>query len=271
MMKTNLKNKVVLITGSGSGIGKATALRFCESGAVVIINGRNENKLIDAQQEFLRLGYEVDYCVADVTNVHDCAWLHNYIMTQHGKIDVVIANGSVSMNARFDESSQVHFREVVTSNIFSVTTPLFAFLNNIKETGGSFIIISSLAGLHGIPTASAYSVGKMALTALHQSVSAELHNSHIHIGIVYVGFTENDIDKKTYSRSGEKVLVPKRNKLLQQKQRHVAEAILRCVVKRKHKVVLSSIGKLTYFLSHFSPFIIRLAGKNASKRIKRVE
>lgn len=269
-MKNGLKNKVVLITGSGSGIGRATALRFCESGASVIINGRNENKLINTQEAFLRLGFNVDYCVADVTNVHDCAWLHNYVITRYGKIDVVIANGSISMNARFDESSQFHFREVVTSNVFSVTTPLFAFLNNLKETRGAFIIISSIAGLHGVPTASAYSVGKMALTALHQSVSAELHNSQVHIGIVYVGFTENDQDKKTYSHSGEKVLVPKRNKLLQQKQQRVAEAIFRCVIKRKQKVVLSSVGKLTYFLSRFSPFIIRFAGKKASKQIKRV-
>lgn len=270
-MKNTLTNKIVLITGSGSGIGKATAIEFCKKGAVVILNGRDENKLIKTQKDFYQEGYDVDYCVADVTNKHDCAWLHNYIITRYGKIDVVVANGSVSMNARFDESSQQHYKEVVCSTIFSVTTPLFAFLEDLKKSAGSFIIISSLAGLHGVPTASAYSMGKMALTALHQSVSAELYSTNVHLGIVYVGFTENDLDKKTYSHSGQKVSVPKRNKLLQQTQSHVAAAILRCVEKRKNSLVLSSVGKITYFLSRFAPFVIRIAGRKASERIKRIE
>jgi len=71
-MNYTFKNKIAVVTGSGSGIGRETALQLCKHGASVILNGRNESKLQRVQKEFKSYGFHVDYCVADITNHHDC-------------------------------------------------------------------------------------------------------------------------------------------------------------------------------------------------------
>lgn len=260
-MAFDFKDKVVLVTGSGSGIGKATALEFCAAGAKVILNGRNEEKLMRAQLEFEQLGHAVNYCVGDITNYHDCCWITDYVIQHHGKIDIVVANAGVSMNGRFEETKPHFFKTAVDSNIYGVVMPLFSFLPHLKKTNGSFTIISSIAGLRGIPTGSAYCVGKMALTALHQSLSAELFLYKIHLGIVYVGFTANDADKKTLSPRGELVPVPKRLKVFQQSQKKVAGSILRLIKRRRSKTVLTLTGQFTNFLARFAPAFLMFIAK----------
>lgn len=269
-MAFDFKNKVVLVTGSGSGIGKATALEFCAAGAKVILNGRNEEKLLRTQLEFEQMGYAVNYCVGDSTNYHDCCWITDYVMQLHGKIDIVVANASVSMNGRFEETKPHFFKTTVDSNIYGVVMPLFSFLPHLKKTNGSFTIISSVAALRGMPTGSAYCVGKMALTALHQSLSAELYLYKIHLGIVYVGFTENDADKKTLSPQGLLIPVPKRLKVLQQSQKKVAGSILRLIKYRRSKTILTLTGRITNFLAYFAPgllmFVAKLSQVHAMKK-----
>lgn len=266
-MKSSLKNKIAVITGSGSGVGKATALRLCESGAIVILNGRNEEKLQTTQKEFESYGYSVEYCVADVTNYHDCCWLTDFVIQKFGRIDIVIANGSISMSCRFEDTKPHLFKLVVDSTIYGVVMPLFSFLPHLKKSQGSFVLISSIAGLFGVPTASAYCTGKMALTALYQSLRAELYVYKIHFGIMYLGFTENDANKKTLAANGDWVPVPKRTKYIQFSQKRVANAILKMINARKNQNVLSSVGKLTYILSRFAPFLIHYVARISQKRL----
>jgi len=189
------------------------------------------------------------------------------VIQNFGKIDFVIANASISMNGRFEDTKPHYFKSVVDSNIYSVVMPLFSFLPHLKKSNGSFTIISSIAGLFGVPTASAYCMGKMALTALHQSLCAELSRYNVHLGIIYLGFTENDADKKTLAADGTLMLVPKRIKFIQLSQRYTANAILNMIFKRKKKSVLSLTGKLTNTLSRIAPYIIQaLAKKSELKR-----
>jgi len=258
----SLTNKVVLVTGSGSGIGKTTALEFCRKGAKVILNGRNEAKLIRVQTEFKHLGYAVDYCVANITDYEDCCNLTHFIIKQFGRIDVIVANASISMNARFEDCRPDFFKETIDSNIYSVVMPLFSFLPHLKLSQGSFVIIGSIAGIFGVPTGSAYSAGKMALTALHQSLSAELSIHNIHIGILYLGFTENDADKKTYSPQGKLIPVPQRNKIFRQSKEKVAGHILTMIKYRRSKMILSVPGIVLNFFSRFIPSVLILLLRN---------
>ncbi len=255
-MSAAFLNKVVIVTGSGSGIGKMTAEHFCKNGASVILNGRNEAKLIQAANEFKSLGYEVDYFVADVTDFKECEALVAYTIKTYGTINVLVTNASISMNARFDEMKPELFKKVLDSNIYGTTFPLYACLDILKQTKGSAIFISSAAGLYGMPTASAYSAGKMALTAIHQSLKSELHKFKIHLGIVYVGFTENTDDKKLMSANGDWLPVPKRLSFLQQPQNKVAASIIKMAKRRTNKETLSVTGKITFFMAKFFPRIL---------------
>jgi NAD(P)-dependent dehydrogenase (short-subunit alcohol dehydrogenase family) len=257
IMAFSFLNKVVIVTGSGSGIGKATALEFCKQGASVILNGRNEKKLIDAVNEFRSLGYKADHFSCDVTDFGSCQKLVAHTIKTFGTINVLVTNASISMNARFDKMGPVLFKKVLESNIYGTTMPIFASLDILKQTKGSIIFIGSVAGFYGMPTASAYSAGKMSLTALSQSLRSELHKFGVHVGIVYVGFTENDTDKKLLSHDGNWEAVPKRPRIFQQTQRSVARSVLLMVKYRRNKKTLSFAGKATSFLSRSFPRIIK--------------
>lgn len=255
-MGKSFLNKVVIVTGSGSGIGKTTALQFCKEGAKVVLNGRNETKLKNTAEQFSFLGYEVVYFAGDVTNYETCKRLVEFTIKSYGTINVLVTNGGVSMNARFDEMSPDVFKTVFDSNVYGAAMPVFASLDVLKQSKGSVIFIGSIAGLHGMPTASAYSAGKMALSALQQSLRIELRPHSVHVGILYVGFTENDPEKKLMSGSGEWASVPKRPAFLQQSQRAVARSVLQMAKHRINKRTLSLVGKGTSLLLRLYPGII---------------
>lgn len=265
-MKKHFKDKTVLITGSGSGIGKTTALECCKQGAKVILNGRNAEKLKQTQLEFSDKGFDVDFFDADITQLKECKRLTDQILQKYGSIDIVIANASLSMSGRFEDAEPNYYKQTIDSNIYSVIMPLFTFLPNLKQTKGSFVIVGSIAGMHGVPTASAYCIGKMALTALHQSLCAELSIYDLHIGIIYLGFTENDSTKLTYTANGDLIPVPKRNKLLLQTQEHVAKSIMKMIKNRRSKMILSLTGFLTYYISRFFPSLIVWLGKRTQQK-----
>lgn len=258
-MSDSFHNKVVIVTGSASGIGKAAAKLFCKNGAKVMLNSRNENKLKTVADEFVSMGYTVSFFVGDVTCYETCKALIEYTRETFGAIHVLVTSASVSMNARFEEMNPQLFKTVLDSNVYGAVMPLFASLESLKQTKGSVIFIGSVAGFYGMPTASAYSAGKMALTAIQQSIKSELHKYGVHVGILYVGFTENDVDKKLLSSSGEWKPVPNRPGLFQQTQHKVACSILQMAKHRKNKKTLSFVGVSTEFISRLAPWLINTA------------
>lgn len=265
-MSISFLNKVVVVTGSGSGIGKATAAEFCKSGASVILNGRNEDKLKITTNEFKALGYSVDYFVADITDLQACKEMVAFTIKTFGTINVLVTNAGISMNARFDKMDPEMFKKILDSNIYGATSPLFACMDILKQTKGSVIFISSLAGIYGMPTASAYSAGKMALTALQQSLRSELHEDGIHVGILYVGFTENDPQKKLMSDDGAWLPVPERPRLLQQTQNEVAKNVLLMAKNRVNKKTLSVVGVFLSITAGIAPWVIAYTSRLSQKK-----
>ena len=250
------KNKVIIITGSGGGIGKATAIEFCKNGASVMLNGRNAEKLAQTEILLRGMGFTVSSFTADVTDFSECQKLVEKTLNTFGRLDVIVTNASLSMRARFDEMTPETFKKVLDSNIYGSIMPVKAALDDLIATKGSIVFIGSVAGFYGLPTASAYSTGKTALTALSQSLRAELTPKGVHVGIVYVGFTENDDDKLVLDADGQLVLVAPRLKWIQQTQVQVAQSIVKLTIKRRNRVVLSFIGKSLAFIVRFFPFIM---------------
>jgi short-subunit dehydrogenase len=250
------KNKTAIVTGSGMGIGKAIALELCKAGANVVLNGRNAERLEKTHQEFLQKGYSVVAVRGDVTKISDCEAVVQKAIDTFGQIDMLITNAGISMRERFDSLQPEVFSQIIESNINGSAFPAFKALPFIKKTKGSIVFISSAAGMIGLPTASAYSAGKMALTALAQSLKIELASSGVHIGIVHVGFTQNDVEKRVLNATGELIPVAERPAYLQQTQEQVAKAVLSTIRKRKFKVILSLVGKINAFAVKFFPSLV---------------
>ena len=268
---SHFKNKTAIVTGSGMGIGKAIALEFCKAGASVVLNGRNPERLEKTYQELKQKGYAVAAVAGDVTKSETCDAMVKKAIETFGGIDFLVTNAGISMRERFENLQPEIFSQIIESNINGSVFPALKALPHIKKSKGSIVFISSAAGMIGLPTASAYSAGKMALTALAQSMKIELADSGVHIGIVHVGFTKNDDEKRVLNASGELIPVASRPPYLQQTQEQVAQAVLATIRKRKFKVILTIVGKLNAFAVRFFPnLVIRIVTSSFRKMEKKL-
>ena len=259
MKRQDFKDKVAIVTGSSQGIGKATAIELCKRGATVVLNGRTQSKLRKAELELLGKGYKVRGIQADITSMEDCKRLMHETVQEFGRIDILINNGSLTMNESFEELNADLFSKIHNSNSIGAVYPTKFALPFLKKTKGSVIFISSLAGLHSMPFASGYSMGKMALTALWQSLRIELSSTGVHFGICYVSFTENESSKRMIKADGTLVPVPKRPWFMLQSRNKVARKIVGMVKYRRKKVTLSCLGKVIALLfRHFPNLVLNL-------------
>lgn len=256
-MNYSFKKKVALVTGSSRGIGKAIAIELCKQGAKVILNGRNAETLENTKKWFLAQKYDVIAAAADITNFEACEELVKLATKTYGKLDIVIANGGIAGSASMLNFSSDEFKAVVDSNVYGSYFPIKAALPELDKTNGSVVFISSLAGLRGIPDHVAYSVGKMSLTAMAQGLAVELKHLNIHVGIVYVGFTENESTKTLLGEGGKLIPVPERPAFLQQSREQVARSVLRLIKRRKFKVVLTPLGKLNSVAARLFPGLLQ--------------
>jgi short-subunit dehydrogenase len=263
-----LTDKVVFVTGSSKGIGKAVAIELLKAGARVVLNGRNSQVLAKTAEALSTRG-EVMQIAADVSESHAFEDALKKIIEHFGKLDVLVLNAGLSSYGAVERTSDNSLESVMRVNTFGPFRGARIALPELKKNGGSVVFISSLAGLHGTPYASVYSMSKMALTALAQSMKTELTGEGVHVGIVYVGFTKNEPDKTTVAPDGSIRPLQERPGYIQQPVEKVARHIVRSIRRRRFRTTLSPMGKFMGFFIRFFPraalLVIRGMRKQAAK------
>ncbi len=204
----NQSKKVALVTGSSRGIGRETAKILAQDGYSVVLHGKNPTRLAETAAIFKNQGYDILSVAADVTNISEVQTMFDKIMEHFGRLDVLVTNASLTMESEFMDTKPEAFRQVVDSHIYGSIFPVKIMLEEIKKNKGSIILISSLAGLHGLPRFSAYCTGKMALTAFWQSLRIEQRKTGLHLGLVHLAFVQNDPDKTLINAQGEMENMP---------------------------------------------------------------
>lgn len=254
MFKGNdLSNKVAVVTGATRGLGRVLAEQLCQEGMSVVLNGRNKEALLSEVRFLEEQGYNVVGVHGDITDYEDCKSIMDETLHTFGRIDYLINNASITMNDSFLNSDPSVLESVVQSNSLGSLYPTKAALPHLQITKGSVIFISSLAGLHGMSSASGYCMGKMSLTALWQCLKLELASTGVHFGICYLGFVENDSSKVMLDGNGQKVKVPHRPKFVQMSQLNVARKIIRMMKRRSSKKTFSVLGKFAAFQFRYFP------------------
>lgn len=256
-MKTkSFKDKVAIITGSSRGIGKSTAIALSNQGANVVLNGRNKKNLSRVENIIKNNGGKVISFCGDICNPDHAKKLVDRAKETFGRIDILINNAGMSMRGHFGELNPVVFKSIFDINVLgTVNTSIYA-LPHIKETNGSIVFVSSVAGIRGLPNNSAYSSSKMALRAIAESIRIEEFNSNIHVGLIYVGITEIEKDKKTIAADGSLLALEDRSKFKVQSRAQVANSILTNIRNRKFRTILTGMGKLNAFLQPIAPDLV---------------
>ncbi len=188
-----VKNKIVIVTGAGSGIGKATALHFAKHGAIVVVSDINFES---AQEVSSAIKNNGGYSVANKCNVANYEEVENLISStvkEFGKLDVIVNNAGIGPNLlRTHESKIKDWDRVISVNQTGVFYCMKVALNQFLEQGyGNIVNIASLAGLKASPNNISYSASKFAVVGMTKSAAMEYATKNIRVNAVCPGYTES--------------------------------------------------------------------------------
>src|SRR3712207_3015567 len=175
MSENTVDRRVVVITGASSGIGRATALRFAESGAALVLNARGTKSLESVAAECGQLGAEAEIRSADVTDEDAMLELAQHAVERFGRIDVWVNDAAVGVFGLLDELPMEDVRRVLDVNILGCVHGVRAALPILKRQGSGVIInVASLTAPIPQPYTAPYSMSKAAIRSLGASVRSEL-------------------------------------------------------------------------------------------------
>ena len=258
----------VLITGSNRGIGRETARHFARAGAQVAINGRDAGRLESVRAELSEAGYSVISIAGDISDPEQSATIVETAVSRLGGLDVLVNNAALAMRGRFEDLAAPVVDRILRVNVSgSVMTTVHA-LPALRESRGSVIFVSSLAGLWGFPLISVYSASKMALTAIAQSLRSELAGTGVHVGVLHVGVTQHDADKAILATDGAPYPLAPRPRA--DTQAHVARVVFGMVRRRQKRRILTPAGHALSIAARVFPRIFALLVGRASARVERI-
>lgn len=177
----NLEGKTAVITGGNSGIGYETARKFSESGAKVIITGRNQEALDKAATE---LGVEA--ILADQARLEELDQMVSRVKERFGSLDILFINAGVASFAPVEQVSEAQFDEIMDVNFKGAFFTLQKCLPILKE-GASVINLSSINAYTGMPNTAIYAASKAALNSLTRTAAYELAPRKIRVNSVNPG------------------------------------------------------------------------------------
>ncbi|WP_133272237.1 SDR family oxidoreductase [Hymenobacter radiodurans] len=248
-----MKDKVVLITGGTSGIGRACAVVFGQAGARVVVTGRDGAKLAETAQQLTQLGIQHRTVRADVGVETDSARAVEETVAAFGRLDVLINNAGISMRALFQDADLEVIKRLMQTNFFgTVFTTKFA-LPHILAAKGSIVGISSIAGYRGLPGRTGYSASKFAMQGFLEALRTELLPQGVHVLVACPGFTASNIRQTALAADGSAQGESPRDEGQMMSSEEVAGHLLRAVQQRRRDLVLTSQGKLTVFLNKWLP------------------
>lgn len=195
--------KVVWITGAGSGIGKALALELSQKGASLILSARNEEKLAEVKASCVD-GSSVFLLPFDLTATNAAAEHVKQALGFVGKVDVLINNGGISQRSSAAETPLEIDRQIMEVNYFgniALTKALLPHFNAQKS--GQIAVISSISGKFGFFMRSTYAASKHALQGFYESLRLEEALSGLKVNLVYPGIINTPISLSAITASGE--------------------------------------------------------------------
>lgn len=244
--------RVVVITGAAGGIGTALARRFAAAG--------DRLALLDLDMEGVRalaeqLGGEGRaigiHC--DVTAYEDCRAAIDRVVAEFGGIDVLINNAGRTHISLFAETSVDVLRKVMDINFFGAVHGTKAALPSLIERHGTVVVLSSVAGFAPLAGRVGYAASKHALHGLFESLRAEVAPQGVHVMMVCPGFTDTGIGRNALGGDGAKPRDERTTTGTPATPESVAAAIFDGVAQRKRTLLLSTVSRLSWWVSHLLP------------------
>jgi dehydrogenase/reductase SDR family member 7B len=251
-----MKDKIVLITGGTSGIGFAMAEFFGKNGSRIAFTGRIQTRNIETEKKLEALGVESFGIQADASSETDQRKAVVQTINRYGRLDVLINNAGISMRALFLDLDLAVFHKVMEINFYGTVYITQAALPYLIRSKGTIVGISSVAGFKGLPCRTAYSASKFAMQGFLESLQSELFRKDVNVLMAFPGFTSTRIRENALIKDGSAQGVTPRSEEKMMQPEEVARQVYNAVVRKKKQIVMTTEGKLSFWLNKFFPSFV---------------
>jgi 3-oxoacyl-[acyl-carrier protein] reductase len=205
-----LQNHIAVITGAGSGIGRAIALGYAHEGARVVLLDLNENNAAEAAREIRDAGGKAESFALDVAKRDDCVAIARHIADKVGKVSIVVNNAGIARrNGMLGAAEAViqDWEDIIAINLTGVFNVTHAFLEPLRATKGRIVNIGSIQSFVHVrqPSSPAYTASKHGVLGLTKALAAELGKDGVRVNAIGPGFIETPLNAGTRANNQEAV------------------------------------------------------------------
>jgi short-subunit dehydrogenase len=251
-----MKDKVVIVTGASSGIGKALAEQFARNQATVVLAARNEERLLSVQEGLKKYNARSLAVKTDVSIEADCKALINKTIDEFGRIDILINNAGISMRALFCDLELDVLRRLMDVNFWGTVYCTKYAEAHVRKQKGSIVGIISIAGYQGLPGRTGYSASKYAIRGFLETVRIENLKTGMHVLVAAPGFTSSNIRYTALTADGSAQGTTPRAEKNMMSAEYCAYRIYVAIRRRKRSLILTTQGKMAVLLNKLVPKLI---------------
>ncbi len=253
----DLKDKVAVVTGAGSGIGRALVFALAKKGTHVAVVDIDADRAELVAEEAKAFGVNATSHAVDVRDAKALVALADAVEESHGKINIVVNNAGVTHVAPFVDTSLEEFYRVLDVNVRGVVAGCHTFLPRLlAQEEGHLVNISSVFGLIGIERQTAYCASKFAVRGFSLSLAEELRGTNVGITCVHPA----GVDTKILAEASMSTEVETRRDEMQKafvastsSPEEVADDIVRAIEKKKERILVAKLAPLFDFAQRMAP------------------
>lgn len=257
----DLRNKVAVISGAASGIGKALAKQCAAEGMALALIDVNEAGLKALQEELqIQSKCQITIHPTDLTNKEAVSGLSQEVISAHHRVDLLVNNAGVALGGSFSDVSKEDFDWVMEINFNAHVHMTRAFLDSLRLTSGQIVNVSSVFGLAASAGQTAYCASKFALRGFSEALSVELAkgDSGVGVSVVHPGGVKTAIAASAKPPKGispEEIKMHRDNfeKKLRLSPEKAAQIILNGVKKRKRRIIVGRDARLLSVIQRLMP------------------
>ncbi|MEO8347800.1 MAG: SDR family oxidoreductase [Acidobacteriota bacterium] len=259
--------RTVVVTGASSGIGRALCLEVAVRRPNLVLAARGAARLEEVAGECRARGAEALVVPTDVESEDACRNLIDRTVERFGGLDVLVANAGRTMWARLDEMKDLSlYEELMRTNYLGAVYPTFHALPFLKKSRGRIVVVSSLAGLTGVPERTGYAATKHALFGFFESLRIELQGTGVTVTIVAPDFVRSEIHRRAIGADGKPLGTSPLSEGKVMTAEECARRILRATERRQRLVITSLRGSFGRWARLFAPGLIDAVARRAIRR-----
>lgn len=259
----DFKDKVVLITGASSGIGRASAIQFAKKGANIILVSRSHEKLDQVAKNLKKFNVSTFVCVCDVSDKSQVKKMSEMVLEKYGTIDILVNNAGFAIYGSVSKLTIEEIESQMETNYFGMIYCIKNFLPAmIKKKSGHIVNVASVAGSFGLPGIASYCATKFAMLGFSEGLKHELKGTGVGITVVSpIMVRTNFFDHKSFEK------MPKYSPTSLSAET-VAKAILRAANSPRLEIIVPSIVRIAVWIKTTFPYLINpILGSSFKKQL----